>query len=138
MFERFYGFYIRRAIEMLWLGSLLLILVASFLPDGTQIAELATAGWWNFGHIPAYALFAGLTLAVVAQRVALTFRLLATLAVGLGLFGWTIEVLQPHFGRTASVADVAYDIMGILLAMAVFFFMGRGGQVWRFLAKASK
>ena len=135
MFERFY---IRRVMEVLWLGSLLLILMASFLSDGTKIAEWATAGWWNFGHIPAYALFAGLTLVVVSQRIKPTFGLLASVAVGLGLFGLTIEVLQPHFGRTASVTDFAYDILGILLAMAAFFFMGRGGQVWRFLAKPGK
>lgn len=131
-------FYIRRLIEALWLGSLLLILAASFLSNGTKIVELATAGWWNFGHIPAYALFAGLTLIVVSQRIKLTFGLLAALAVGLGLFGLTIEVLQPHFGRTASATDFAYDMLGILLAMGAFFFMGRGGQVWRFLAKPGK
>ena len=135
MFKRFY---IKRAVEALWLGSLLLILVASFLPEGTAIAELATAAWWNFGHIPAYALLAGLTLAVVSQRVTLTFGLFVGLAVGVALIGLTIEVLQPHFGRTASVADFAYDMIGILFAMVAFFFINRGGQVWRFLAKPSK
>ena len=135
MFERFH---MRRAIEVLWLGSLLLILAASFLPEGTKIAELATASWWNFGHLPAYALFGGLTLVVVSQRIPLTFGLLTSLAVGLGLFGLTIEILQPYFGRTASVADFAYDTLGILLAMAAFFFMGRGGQVRRLLAKPGK
>ena len=111
MFERMH---IRRAVEVLWLAALLLILAASFLPEGTKIAELATAGWWTFGHIPAYALFAGLTLIVVSQRVRLNVGLLAILAVGLGLFGLTIEILQPHFGRTASQADFAYNILGIL------------------------
>lgn len=131
-------FYIRRILEILWLGSLLLILAASFSSEGTKIAELASAGWWNFGHIPAYALFAGLTLIVVSQRIQLTFGSLATLAIGLGLVGLTIEILQPHFGRTASATDFAYDMLGILLAMAAFFFMGRGGHVWRFLARSDK
>ncbi len=135
MFERFH---IRRIMEVLWLGSLLLILMASFLSDGAKIAALVTADWWNFGHIPAYALFAGLTLVVVSQRIRLTFGWLASVAVGLGLLGLAIEVLQPHFGRTASVTDFAYDILGILLAMVAFYFMGRGGQVWRFLAKPDK
>ena len=135
MFERFY---IKRALEALWLLSLLLILVVSFLPEGTRIAALATADWWNFGHIPAYALFASLTLVVVSQRVKPTFGLFVGVIVGLGLFGLTVEVLQPYFGRTASVVDFAYDILGILLAMAVFFFINRGGQMWRLFAKPGK
>ena len=135
MFERYH---IKRITQVLWLGSLLLILAASFLPEGAKIAELVNAGWWNLGHIPAYTLFAGLTLVVVAQRTSLTFGLLARLGIGIGLLGLIIEILQPHFGRTASVADLAYNILGIFLAMAAFFFIGRGGQMWRLFAKPSK
>lgn len=135
MFKRYH---IKRIMGVLWLGSLLLILAASFLPEGAKIAELAHAGWWNLGHIPAYTLFAGLTLVVVAQRTSLTFGLLASLGIGIGLLGLIIEILQPHFGRTASVADLAYNILGVFLAMVAFFFMGRRGQMWRLLAKSSK
>ena len=118
MLERFD---VRVWLPAVWLGSLLTVVLVSLWPEGTRADEAIGAVWWNFGHVPAYAVLTMLTLLVTGQRFPLTSGRLLWMAVGLALLGLLMEVLQPYFGRTADVVDALYNLIGILLALGVFY-----------------
>ncbi len=118
MVERFD---VRHLLPAVWVGSLLIVVLVSLWPEGTQADAAIGAIWWNVGHVPTYAVLTMLTLLVVAQRFPLTSGRLAWLAAGLALLGLLMEVLQPYFGRTADMVDALYNLIGILLALGVFY-----------------
>lgn len=114
-------FEVRRLLPAVWAGSLLIVVLASLWPEGTRLDAATELVWWNVGHVPAYAVLTMLTLMVAAQRFPATAGRLLWLAAGLALLGILIEVLQPYFGRTADVVDAVYNVIGILLALGVFY-----------------
>ena len=119
-------FDVRRPLPAIWAGSLLTVVLASLWPEGSWLdAVTKPALWWSLGHAPAYALLTLLTLWMVAQRFPLTLGRLWWSAAGLSLLGILIEVLQPYFGRTADVMDVVYNVIGILLAVAIILYTRR-------------
>ena len=114
-------FDVRHLLPAVWVGSLLIVILASLWPEGARADEAIGAVWWNFGHVPAYAVLTMLTLLVAGQRFPLTLRRLVGLAVGLTLMGLLMEALQPYFGRTADVMDAIRNVIGILLALGAYF-----------------
>lgn len=114
-------FEVRHLLPAVWVGSLLIVVLVSLWPEGTQADEAISAVWWNFGHVPAYAVLTMLTILVSGQRFSLTLGRLVGLAVGLTLLGLLMEVLQPYFGRTADVMDAIDNVIGILLALGAFY-----------------
>ena len=118
MFERWDA---RYGLPALWAGSLLILVLGSLWPEGSRLDQTLGATGWNVGHIPAYAMLTLLTLRVTAQHFFLTPGRLFWLALGLGQLGLLIEALQPYFGRTADVADAIRNLVGILLALGVFY-----------------
>lgn len=111
-------FEVRRLLPAVWAGSLLMVVLASLWPEGSRLDVVTEAAGGSFSHAPAYAWLTLLTLGMVAQRFHLTLGRLGWSAAGLSLLGILIEVLQPHFGRTADVADAIFNVIGILLAVA--------------------
>lgn len=69
---------------------------------------------WNAGHLFLFFLITWLLLQRFAEH------LIWVLVVNVGL-AFVIEFLQLFVGRTFSVADIAMDIAGTLLAILVFF-----------------
>lgn len=114
-------FNVRSLLPALWAGSLLTLVLASLWPEGGRLEAATEPALWSLGHVPAYALLTLLTLGMLAQRAPLTLRRLWWWVAGLSLFGILIEVLQPYFGRTADVVDAVYNVIGILLAVVVFY-----------------
>jgi VanZ family protein len=109
-----------RLMPAIWVGSLLAVVLVSLWPAGGRVDE-AIGIWWNVGHIPAYGTLTLLTLLVVARRFPLTPGRLLWLGLGLFLLGMLMEVLQPYFGRSADIMDVLDNMVGILLAMGIFY-----------------
>lgn len=123
MVERFD---VRQLLPAVWVGSLLIVVLMSLWPEGNRADAAIGAVWWNFGHVPAYAVLTMLTLLAAGQRFPLTSGRLLWLVVGLAVLGMLMEVLQPYFGRTADVVDAIYNLIGILLALGIFYL-----SLWR-------
>lgn len=101
----------------MWGLTFLSILVLSLLPGGAPESDIGSSWIWNFGHLPAYAVFAGVTVLVLSKRgpvdTATRWRTgLAVVSMAIAL-----ELLQPLVGRTASLADVGYGALGAVMGM---------------------
>lgn len=103
------------------------IVVLSFLPS-----TVVEPGKWNLGHAPAYAaLVASMIFALAkAQR---TPAVVILIGLAASLLGGTIEFLQPLVGRSTSLADFGYNVLGIVIAMVIFSSYARvtGHTGWR-------
>lgn len=109
--------------SLLWVASLTIILVGSFLPENSRGSEMLSPQWWNLGHVPAYAVFAFSTLMVLSQRIRVTYWSISMTGAIVGLFGIVIELLQPYFGRMANVSDLYFDAVGLLIGVLGFVLM---------------
>ncbi len=94
----------------------LAILAGSLLPPGEGPALLPD----KVRHLLAYGGWAA--VAVLSPR---PWRRLLIYLLLIFLFGVAVEVLQPHFGRTGSLADIVANTLGMLTGAAL------GCVVWR-------
>ncbi len=69
-------------------------------------------------HILAYAIIASLTLRAV--KVPLRWKLYIGLFLCIAAFGWFDEYTQQFVRRSCSIYDWTADIIGILMAIAVY------------------
>lgn len=125
-----------RSLLLAWLVLLVAIVIASLIPEDLSGRDLISSKWWNWGHMPAYALLAGLTALVAARSRRVTATLLFSIGVGVGMFGLAIELVQPWFGRTLSLRDFTYNAVGIVLALAVCFVLRDSVLFTAFAVKA--
>lgn len=105
-------------IEVVCLLCAMVVLLASFVPDGVK--PKLSALWINVGHVPAYFVFATLSASCVAVRREITLRRLLLVGAAVYAFSVTVECLQPLFGRTFSLVDLGLNAIGVTVAIAVF------------------
>ena len=93
---------------------LVVVLVASFLPP-----SMVAPGRWNLGHLPAYFVLTVVTLFawMPHKRTVLVIVGIAALLCVLGLL---IELSQPLVGRTSSLIDLTYNMIGVFTGVAVY------------------
>ena len=110
-----------RLLPVIWAAGWLVLILLSLWPEGTWMDRAIGTAWWNVGHVPVYAVMTMLTLLMAVRRYAMTPWRLFGLAVAMAGLGALIETLQPYFGRTADVEDEIHNLMGILLALGIFY-----------------
>ncbi len=99
------------------------IVVLSLAPDSST-PKGPTRGDWSVGHALAYGV---LTLAVAGlgrRRYGLG-RAAAAGALAASALGILMEWMQPAFGRTQSIQDVAMNQLGVIGALLVLSLHGR-------------
>jgi len=94
----------------------LVILAGSLAPSGDAPGLLPD----KVRHFLAYGGWAA--VAVLSPR---PWRRILIYLLLIFLFGAAVEVLQPHFGRTGSLADIVANTLGMLTGAAL------GRAVWR-------
>ena len=105
-----------------WAVVLVGILLLSLAPITPQdLPEGVVRSGFRMGHAPAYGLLAVLTLQVVrfagwskglTQSVPIS-------AAAVILLGGAIELLQPYFGRSASLHDFVLNTIGVTVALVL-------------------
>ena len=101
------------------------ITIVSLVPEGqipSGVATIMQPVVTNYGHVPAYALLVILLTRVISTRVPVTRRILAAIVISAMLFGAMMEVLQLLTGRTASLEDLAYDGVGVVIGTVLMRF----------------
>ncbi len=94
------------------------VLVLTHIPQAMMPSSLGKDGIDKLEHVVAYAVIAYLFLISLRGKPILRSVLLLCCAVS--LFGAFDELTQPFVNRTASVTDLAADIVGILSALILF------------------
>lgn len=124
----------RRIAGLLLVLTLILITIVGVLPQEEMVLG---SGWDKLDHVLAFVILGLLAQlacaspATVHQRRVLTLRHGLALAALLG-YGVALELVQAIVpGRHASVADVAADAVGLLLA-ALLYGLGRRGVLLPF------
>lgn len=92
--------------------------VLSHIPGEHKLQVLSLFGVDKVLHMLAYAIIAG--LALYAVKGPLGWKVYLGLLISMAAFGWVDEYTQEFVGRTCSVYDWAADIMGSLMAIAVY------------------
>lgn len=94
------------------------VLVLTHIPQSMMPSSLG--GDWidKIEHVVAYAIIVYLFL--ISLRAAPSVRSILLFCFAVSLIGALDELTQPFVNRTASVADMAADVVGILLAMVSF------------------
>ncbi len=101
----------------IWGLTFLSILVLSLLPGGAPESDIGFSWIWNFGHLPAYAVFAGVTVLVLSKRVPVDTATRWRAGLAVVSMAVALELLQPLVGRTASLADIGYGALGTVMGM---------------------
>ena len=106
----------------LFAGAAALVpLVLLLAPIDTHFNERLARALWNFGHIPAFALFSVIALTIARERAGLaTGRAIALSAGALLLLAIATEWEQSRVGRGFSMLDVGSDMTGSLLGLALW------------------
>ena len=94
------------------------VLVFTHLPQGTMPSPLQKDGVDTLQHILAYGVITFLFLTSLRTSPTMLSALLLFLAVS--VIGAFDELTQPFVNRTASVTDLAANIVGILSALLFF------------------
>lgn len=94
------------------------VLVFSHLPQETMPSPLQKDGVDKLEHVLAYGVITFLFLISLRTSPTMLSALLLFLAVS--VIGAFDELTQPFVNRTASVTDLAADIVGILSALLFF------------------
>lgn len=97
------------------------VLVLSHLPQGTMPSALEKDGIDKLEHFLAYGVMTFLLL--LSLRSSVTMRSALFLFLAISVIGAVDELTQLLVNRTASIADLAADIVGI--SAALFFFTVR-------------
>jgi VanZ family protein len=107
-----------------------LIIVACFTPARARTDAKFWGHIFDVGHIPLWAWLAAALLYALPRRVqpfarrsAAAFALAVVAAVA-------VELLQPQFGRSASIGDVVNDVIGAGLALTGLAAWRRSGSRW--------
>lgn len=101
----------------LWGATFLSILTLSLLPSGRPESEIGSSWVWNFGHVPAYAALAAVTVLALSRRAPVDGPVRLKAGVAVLSLAVAIELVQPLVGRTASVKDVVYGGLGIVIGL---------------------
>lgn len=104
-----------------WLAAFLGVVIVSLLPETNPIIGGVSSTVTNIAHIPSFALLTLLTALVAARFVRISGVVLAVIALTVTSFGILIELMQPSVGRTASLIDVALDVLGVGLAAGSYY-----------------
>jgi VanZ family protein len=102
----------------MWTLSLIALLAASLVPEGTDAADAVAPVWSNLGHIPAYFVFSAVTGLLVSARYRLTEGRLLAIGIAVCGLGLVVEIVQPLFGRTFSLMDIGLNTVGVVVAVA--------------------
>jgi VanZ family protein len=97
------------------------VLVFTHLPQGTMPSPLQKGGVDTLQHVLAYGVITFLFL--ISLRTSPTMLSVLLLFLAVSVIGAFDELTQIFVNRTASVADLAADIVGILSAL--FFYTMR-------------
>ncbi len=99
----------------------LLIVVASFLPQGSRAARAFTLNGRVFlAHLVAYGVLSTLVFLTLKERP-LTSRVGPMVLLPI-LFGGVVEVLQPFAGRGFASHDLLANTVGVVIAVVVVSF----------------
>lgn len=114
---------VRRPVLLPWMVALVCG-VLLFAGDGRTEAR-SLDRLWDLGHLPAFALFTCLLVTHWRPLARRPFGIQMLMAIGLmAFFGWSVEVIQLHMGRTFSWLDLRKDLLGACLGL-VFCAPGR-------------
>ena len=94
------------------------VLVLTHIPQAMMPSSLGEDGIDKLEHVVAYGVIAYLFL--ISLRGAPTVRSALLLCFAVSLIGAFDELTQPYVNRTASVTDLAADVVGILSAVILF------------------
>ena len=94
------------------------VLVLTHIPQAMMPSSLGEDGIDKLEHVVAYGVIAYLFL--ISLRGAPTVRSALLLCFAVSLIGAFDELTQPFVNRTASVTDLAADVVGILSAVILF------------------
>lgn len=108
-----------------WLMVLVATIIASLLPESDSSVGRVPATVSNLAHIPSFALLTLLTAVVVARWVKVSKWILGGIVLSVVAFGVIIELIQPVVGRTASLWDVVFDLVGAGGASGIYYFWFR-------------
>jgi len=110
-----------RRAALLAAAAALVPLVLLLAPIDTHFNDRLARALWNFGHIPAFALFSVITLTISREWGGLaTGRTVALSAGALLLLAIASEWEQSQVGRGFSMVDVGSDMTGSLLGLALW------------------
>lgn len=110
----------RTGLAVVWAALVASIVVLSFLPDTNVAVALVQPVWSDSAHVAVYALLTLITLALLEIRPPISLGVLTMAVVGIALFGGVIEVFQQLAGRTTSLLDGAWNVLGILVGTCGF------------------
>ena len=106
-------------LRLLWTAWIAAVVIGSLLPPSSAAIDLLSKTGLSdkFDHLFAYALLAFLP-ALHEDR-----DLVVSLALFACALGTALEFLQPRFGRSYELADMAADLAGILIGLAAAFLL---------------
>lgn len=107
----------RATLASVWATLVASIVALSFLPDTNAAVALVQPVWSDSAHVAVYALLTLITLLLLEGRSPASLRVLILVVVGVSLFGGSIELLQQLVGRTTSVLDGTWNILGAIVGM---------------------
>lgn len=110
-----------------WLMVLAATIIASLLPESNSSVGRVPATITNLAHIPSFALLTLLSAIVVARWVKVSAWILGGVVLAVVAFGAVIELIQPVVGRTASLSDVAFNLVGAGVASGIYYLWFRRG-----------
>lgn len=92
------------------------ILALSLVPEVGLASGALAAPSTNWAHLPAYLLLSVLATLYAAPR---NLQVCARLAAWLVAFGAAVELVQPLVGRSLSVTDLIFNIVGVAAGIAL-------------------
>lgn len=110
-----------------WLMVLAATIIASLLPESDSSVGRVSVTVTNLAHIPSFALLTLLTAVVVARWVKVNGWILGGIVLSVAALGVIIELIQPVVGRTSSLWDVGFDLVGAGVASGIYYLWSRRG-----------
>ena len=112
----------KTATVVAWAVVLVGIVLVSLAPISPEdLPEGVVRSGFRMAHAPAYAVLAALTLRfllVIGWLKSFPQAVLASAAASI-LLGGAIELLQPYFGRSASLQDFVMNTVGVIVALVL-------------------
>jgi len=106
--------------SLLWLLVLSILFLLFFIGGPSYYSSTIYKEFWNIGHIVFFAL-STYQLSKFFERKSLLFITFISLGYSL-LLGGAIELLQSEIGRSMDLHDLYRDVLGALLALAIFYY----------------
>ena len=92
------------------------ILALSLVPEVGLASGALAAPSTNWAHLPAYLLLSVLATVYVAPR---TIAAGMSLGLTLAAFSGAIELIQPLVGRSLSLKDIIFNVVGVAAGIAL-------------------